>query len=70
MEGKTSCIIENSEGTQKTLSVIAFSKCGEHLVSLPAKQQAVVNAVDTVFAFKHLISQKFNNKEVKEVAEH
>jgi molecular chaperone DnaK len=51
MEGKTSCVIENAEGVQTTPSVITFSKHRECLVRLPAKQWAVINAVNNVFAF-------------------
>ena len=62
-------VIENVEGAWTTLSVITFTKHGECLVGLPGKQQAIVNLANTVFAFKHLISQKFQDKEVKEDAE-
>jgi molecular chaperone DnaK len=40
------------------------------LVGLPARRQAVVNASNTVFAFKWLIGRKSNDKEVKEDAAH
>jgi molecular chaperone DnaK len=70
MEGKTSRVIENSEGARTTPSVVAFSKHGERLVGLPAKRQAVVNAANTVFAFKRLIGRQFNDKEVKEDMKH
>ncbi|KAF7362272.1 Heat shock protein 70 [Mycena venus] len=64
MEGKTSRVIENAEGARTTPSVVAFAKHGERLVGLPAKRQAVVNAQNTVFAFKRLIGRKFQDKEV------
>ncbi|KIM82579.1 hypothetical protein PILCRDRAFT_820445 [Piloderma croceum F 1598] len=70
MEGKTSRVIENAEGARTTPSVVAFTKHGERLVGLPAKRQAVVNAQNTVFAFKRLIGRKFQDKEVKEDAAH
>jgi len=70
MEGKTSRVIENAEGARTTPSVVAFTKHGERLVGLPAKRQAVVNASNTVFAFKRLIGRKFQDKEVKEDAAH
>jgi molecular chaperone DnaK len=44
-------------------SVVALTKHGERLVRLPAKQQAVVNSQNTVFAFKRLIGQQLNDKE-------
>jgi molecular chaperone DnaK len=52
IEGKTSRVIENTEGTWTTPSVVAFTKHGERLVGLPAKRQAVVNSSNTVFGFK------------------
>jgi molecular chaperone DnaK len=70
MEGKTSRVIENSEGARTTPSVVAFTKHGERLVGLPAKRQAVVNPTNTVFAFKRLIGRQFNDKEVKEDMAH
>ncbi|KAI9507760.1 heat shock protein 70 [Russula earlei] len=70
MEGKTSRVIENSEGARTTPSVVAFTKHGERLVGLPAKRQAVVNSQNTVFAFKRLIGRQFNDKEVKEDMKH
>lgn len=70
MEGKTSRVIENSEGARTTPSVVAFTKHGERLVGLPAKRQAVVNSSNTVFAFKRLIGRQFNDPEVKEDMKH
>ncbi|KAG6813292.1 hypothetical protein H0H92_012447 [Tricholoma furcatifolium] len=70
MEGKSSRVIENSEGARTTPSVVAFTKHGERLVGLPAKRQAVVNSANTVFAFKRLIGRKFTDKEVKEDQKH
>ena len=70
MENKASRVIENAEGASTTSFVIALSKHGERLVGLPAKQQAVVNPTNTVFAFKHLIGHNFNNKEVRDDVEH
>ena len=70
MEGKTSRVIENSEGARTTPSVVAFTKHGERLVGLPAKRQAVVNSQNTVFAFKRLIGRQFSDKEVKDDMKH
>jgi molecular chaperone DnaK len=70
MEGKTARVIENSEGARTTPSVVAFTKHGERLVGLPAKRQAVVNAHNTVFAFKRLIGRKFTDPEVQEDMRH
>ena len=70
MEGKTSRVIENSEGARTTPSVVAFTKHGERLVGLPAKRQAVVNSTNTVFAFKRLVGRQFNDKEVQDDMKH
>ncbi|KAJ7703784.1 Hsp70 protein-domain-containing protein [Mycena olivaceomarginata] len=70
MEGKTSRVIENAEGARTTPSVVAFAKHGERLVGLPAKRQAVVNAQNTVFAFKRLIGRQFHDKEVESDRKH
>lgn len=71
MEGKTPRIIENSEGTRTTPSVVAFTEGGERLVGISAKRQAVVNPENTLFATKRLIGRKFSDPEcqrdIKEV---
>ena len=70
MEGKTSKVIENTEGARTTPSIVAFTKHGERLVGLPAKRQAIVNSQNTVFAFKRLIGRKFQDKEVQSDMKH
>ena len=70
MEGKTPRVIENAEGARTTPSVVAFTKHGERLVGLPAKRQAVVNAQNTVFAFKRLIGRQFKDKDVQDDMKH
>ncbi|KAF2113288.1 mitochondrial heat shock protein-like protein [Lophiotrema nucula] len=65
MEGKTPRIIENSEGTRTTPSVVGFTKDGERLVGIAAKRQAVVNPENTLFATKRLIGRKFTDAEVQ-----
>ncbi|MDP4607735.1 MAG: molecular chaperone DnaK [Burkholderiaceae bacterium] len=65
MEGNTTRVIENSEGTRTTPSVIAYQEDGEILVGAPAKRQAVTNPENTVYAVKRLIGRKFDEKEVQ-----
>jgi len=65
MEGKTPRVLENSEGSRTTPSVVAFTKDGERLVGIPAKRQAVVNPENTLFATKRLIGRKYNDPEVQ-----
>jgi molecular chaperone DnaK len=65
MDGKTPKVIENSEGTRTTPSVVAYSENGEILVGQSAKRQAVTNARNTIFAVKRLIGRKFDESVVQ-----
>lgn len=65
MEGKQAKVIENSEGSRTTPSVVAFTKDGERLVGMPAKRQAVTNSANTFYATKRLIGRRFDDNEVK-----
>ena len=58
-------VIENSEGSRTTPSVVAFTKDGERLVGVSAKRQAVVNPENTLFATKRLIGRRFEDAEVQ-----
>ncbi|BFY98211.1 hypothetical protein BsWGS_01251 [Bradybaena similaris] len=65
MEGKQAKVLENSEGSRTTPSVVAFTKDGERLVGMPAKRQAVTNAENTLHATKRLIGRRFEDAEVQ-----
>src|SRR5437764_124102 len=65
MEGGKPKVIENSEGSRTTPSVVAYTDNDEILVGAPAKRQAVTNAKNTIFAVKRLIGRKFDEKEVQ-----
>lgn len=65
MEGKQAKVLENSEGSRTTPSVVAFTKDGERLVGMPAKRQAVTNAENTLHATKRLIGRRFDDPEVQ-----
>jgi molecular chaperone DnaK len=65
MEGDQVKVIENTEGTRTTPSVIAYLDDGEILVGAPAKRQAVTNAKNTLYAVKRLIGRKFEDAEVQ-----
>src|ERR1700741_3437469 len=65
MEGGKPKVIENSEGSRTTPSVVAYTEDGEILVGPPAKRQAVTNAKNTIYAVKRLIGRKFDEKEVQ-----
>ena len=59
MEGGEPIVLENSEGSRTTPSVVAFTKSGERLVGQAAKRQAITNAVNTVFSIKRFMGRKF-----------
>ncbi|MES2831483.1 MAG: molecular chaperone DnaK [Pseudomonadota bacterium] len=65
MEGGKPKVIENSEGSRTTPSVVAYQEDGEILVGAPAKRQAVTNPKNTLYAVKRLIGRKFDEKEVQ-----
>src|ERR687898_790102 len=65
MEGGKPKVIENSEGSRTTPSVVAFTEDGEVLVGASAKRQAVTNAKNTIYAVKRLIGRKFDEKETQ-----
>ncbi|KAI3707950.1 hypothetical protein L2E82_36899 [Cichorium intybus] len=65
MEGKTAKVIENSEGSRTTPSVVAFNQKGELIVGTPAKRQAVTNPTNTVFGTKRLIGRRFEDPQTQ-----
>src|SRR5262252_3947220 len=65
MEGGKPKVIENSEGSRTTPSIVAYMEDGEILVGAPAKRQAVTNPKNTLYAIKRLIGRKFEEKEVQ-----
>ena len=48
MDGSDPKVIENSEGTRTTPSIVAFADGGERLVGQPAKRQGVTNPENTL----------------------
>jgi molecular chaperone DnaK len=65
MEGGKPKVIENSEGSRTTPSVVAYTDEGEILVGASAKRQAVTNAKNTLYSVKRLIGRRFNDAEVQ-----
>jgi len=65
MEGKTPRVLENSEGTRTTPSVVAFTSDGERIVGTPARRQAVTNPENTLYATKRLIGRRYDDPEIK-----
>jgi len=68
MEGRNARVIENSEGSRTTPSVVAFADDGTRLVGMAARRQAVTNPQNTLYAVKRLIGRSFSDKEVKDIS--
>ena len=58
-------VLENSEGSRLTPSVVAIGKGGERLVGQIAKRQAVTNPENTVYSIKRLMGRKYDDPEVQ-----
>ena len=61
MDGKSAKVIENSEGTRTTPSMVAFTENKERLIGQSAKRQAVTNPENTLFAIKRLIGRSHSD---------
>ncbi|MBO5658019.1 MAG: molecular chaperone DnaK [Duodenibacillus sp.] len=70
MEGDKVRVIENSEGTRTTPSIVAYLENGEILVGATAKRQAITNPKNTLFAVKRLIGRRYEDKEVQKDVAH
>jgi len=62
MEGNNAKVIENQEGMRTTPSFVAFTEDGQRLVGSPAKNQAVTNPENTLFATKRLIGRRYDDE--------
>ncbi len=58
-------VLENSEGSRLTPSIVAVTKGGERLVGQIAKRQAVTNPENTVYSIKRLMGRKYDDPEVQ-----
>ena len=70
LEGGNPKVIDNAEGARTTPSIIAYMEDGEIRVGAPAKNQAVTNPKNTLYAVKRLIGRKFTDKEVQKDIAH
>src|SRR5438093_4155439 len=52
-------VLENSEGSRLTPSIVAVTKTGERLVGQVAKRQAVTNPENTVSSIKRFMGRKY-----------
>lgn len=64
-QGGTTSIIENKEGGRTTPSFVAFTKDGQRLAGLAARNQAVVNPLNTLYGTKRLMGHKLSDDVVK-----
>jgi molecular chaperone DnaK len=58
-------VIENKGGYKTTPSMVAITETNRRIVGHIAKNQAVTNAENTVYAAKRLIGRKWNSPQVK-----
>ncbi len=65
MENGKPKVIENSEGTRTTPSIVAYTEDNEVLVGASAKRQAITNPKNTLFAVKRLIGRRFDEEMVQ-----
>ena len=65
MEAGEPTVLDNSEGSRLTPSVVAVTKSGERLVGQVAKRQAVTNPENTVYSIKRLMGRKYDDPEVQ-----
>jgi molecular chaperone DnaK len=67
MEGGEPKVIANAEGGRTTPSVVGFTKAGERLLGIAAKNQAIMNPENTVFSIKRFMGRRFGevSEEIK-----
>ena len=65
MMGGEPVVIPTSEGERLCPSVVAVNKNHERLVGRVARNQAIVNAENTVFSIKRFMGRKFEDPEVQ-----
>ena len=59
MEGGEPKVIPNAEGGRTTPSVVGFTKTGERLLGIAAKNQAIMNPENTVFSIKRFMGRRY-----------
>src|SRR5512144_62513 len=64
MEGGEPTVIPSAEGERLVPSVVAVNKNHERLVGRVARNQAIVNAQNTIFSIKRFMGRKYEDAEV------
>lgn len=65
MVGSDPVVIPSAEGERLVPSVVAINRNGERLVGRTARNQAIVNAENTVFSVKRFMGRKFDDDMVR-----
>jgi molecular chaperone DnaK len=65
MRGAEPVVIPSSEGERLVPSVVAINKNRERLVGRVARNQAIVNAQNTIFSIKRFMGRKYEDPEVQ-----
>jgi molecular chaperone DnaK len=60
-------IYQNTKGDRITPSYVALKKTGEWIVGKSAKNQAMLNPLNTIYGAKRLIGRRFDEDEVKKM---
>jgi molecular chaperone DnaK len=69
VEGASTQVLSNREGSRTTPSIVGFTEDGERLVGQIAKRQAITNPMNTVFAVKRLVGRKYDSEETQHARE-
>ena len=69
VEGASTQVLTNREGSRTTPSIVGFTEDGERLVGQIAKRQAITNPMNTVFAVKRLVGRKYDSEETQHARE-
>ncbi len=71
MEAGEPVVLENSEGSRLTPSVVAVNpKTGERLIGQVARRQAITNPENTIFSIKRFMGRKYSDPEVQRAMKH
>ncbi|MFO3796669.1 MAG: Hsp70 family protein, partial [Anaerolineales bacterium] len=65
MIGGEPVVIPSAEGERVVPSVVAVTKSGERVVGRAARNQAIVNAENTIFSVKRFMGRKMSDPEVQ-----